>query len=84
MLLNPSKFRSLMPSVFGPDSCQNVLTSIFNSCIKCAFSSTFPQLILNTFSISKDDKPDSYMSIKCNRKFIYFSNLIQGFFLLFV
>lgn len=68
MLLNPHKFRSSMPSIFGPNDCQIVLTSIFNSCIKCAFQQEFPRRILNTFSISKDEKQDSYTQIKCKDK----------------
>ncbi len=75
MLLNPQKFHSLIPSTFGPDECHIVLSSIFNSCIKCAFRQTsFIQEILEAFSIPKDDKKDSYTQIKCMYQKSFFSS----------
>jgi hypothetical protein len=76
MLLNPQKFRSSMPSVFGPGDCQTILSSIFNSCINCAFQhTTVIQGMINTFSIPKDENKDSYIQIKCMNKtktFLFF------------
>ncbi len=85
MLLNPQKFRSSMPSIFGPSDCYTVLTSIFNSCIKCAFQQTrFIEEILKTFSTSNDEEEDSCTQIKCIYKNIFFSkNLIINFIEIF-
>jgi hypothetical protein len=66
MLLNPQKFRSSMPSLFGPGESHTVLASIFNSCIKCAFQQTsFIKRILDIFPTPNDDDKDSYTQIKC-------------------
>ncbi|CAF0921739.1 unnamed protein product [Adineta steineri] len=57
MLLNPQKFQSLMPSIFGPDQCHLILKSIFDSCIKCSFRpKSFMNRILDLFPLSKNDK----------------------------
>ncbi len=68
MLLNPQKFRTSMPSKFGPDESHIVLSSIFDSCIKCAFQPALllPE-ILDTFPPPKPEKKDSYVQIKCMR-----------------
>jgi hypothetical protein len=77
MLLNPQKFRSSMPSIFGPDDCQTIIALIFNSCIKCAFQQTsILQEMLNTFSIAKDEKQDSYTQIRCMNKNTFFFHKI--------
>ena len=65
MLLNPSKFRSMMPSTFGPGESDAVLARIFDSCIKCAFQQSFSQEILNTFPTPDDEKQHSYTPIQC-------------------
>ncbi len=73
MLLNPYKFRTSMPSIFGPNESHIVLTLIFDSCIKCAFQQTsLLQQILQTFPTPKADKKDSYVPIKCMSKTIEF------------
>ena len=65
MLLNPQKFRFSMPSIFGPAESLTVLTSIFDSCIKCAFQqASFLQEILHTFARPKTEKKDSYIQLK--------------------
>ncbi|CAF3520013.1 unnamed protein product [Rotaria sp. Silwood1] len=65
MLLNPQKFRVSMPSKFGPDECHVVLTSIFDSCIKCAFQqASFIKRILDLFPTPNDEEKDSYTQIK--------------------
>lgn len=65
IVLNPQKFRFLMPSVFGPGDFSVVLTSIFDSCIKCAFQPTiFNQRILELFPLPDATKKTSFTSIK--------------------
>ncbi len=84
MLLNPQKFGSSMPLIFGPGDCQTILALIFNSCIKCAFQQTsILQNMLNVFSISKDEKKDSYTQIKCMNKNIFFFSLINFLYKIF-
>lgn len=75
MLLNPQKFHSSMPKIFGPSDCLTIVALIFNSCIKCAFQQTsILQEMLHTFSISKNEKKDSYTQIICmNKKTSFFS-----------
>jgi hypothetical protein len=69
MLLNPQKFRSLMPSVFGPDECHTVLRSIINSCVNCAFRSTSViDEINDVYQLPEDEEKDSYTQIKCMYK----------------
>ncbi|CAF4026788.1 unnamed protein product [Rotaria sp. Silwood2] len=77
MLLNPQKFRSSMPSTFGPDECHIVLTSIFDSCIKCAFQqASFIKRVLDIFPIPKDEEKDSYTQIKLeNGTIVYIQQL---------
>ncbi|CAF3492966.1 unnamed protein product [Rotaria sp. Silwood1] len=54
-----------MPSKFGPDECHVVLTSIFDSCIKCAFQqASFIKRILDLFPTPNDEEKDSYTQIK--------------------
>lgn len=72
MLLNPQKFRLMMPSMFGPGESHTVLAAIFDSCIKCAFSQAFPQQILNAFPRPEISKQDSYTPIKCMSYFSFF------------
>ena len=65
VVLNPQKFRFLMPSVFGPGDFSLVLTSIFDSCIKCAFQPTsFNQRIRELFPSPEENKKSSFTSIK--------------------
>ncbi|CAF1020071.1 unnamed protein product [Rotaria sordida] len=77
MLLNPQKFRSSMPSTFGPDECHTVLTSIFDACMKCAFQqASFIKRILDQFPIPKDEEKDSYIQMKLeNGTIIYVRQL---------
>ncbi|CAF3710875.1 unnamed protein product [Rotaria socialis] len=83
MLLDPQKFRSCMLSVFGPDKCHTVLTSIFDACIKCAFQETsFTKRILEIFPAPKDEEKDSYVKIKLkNGTIVYIQQLetLDGF-----
>lgn len=66
MLLNPQKFRTSMLSVFGPAECHNVLASIFDCCIKCAFQqSSFIKRILDVFPIPDDEEKDLYTQMQC-------------------
>jgi hypothetical protein len=77
MLLNPQKFRSSMPSVFGPGECLMVLKSIINSCINCAFQSTLViKEIVDIYSIPEEDEKDSYIPIKCIVKRFLFKTLL--------
>jgi hypothetical protein len=73
MLLNPQKFRSSMASVFGPDDCHTVLTSILDSCVQCTFKqSLFIKRILELFPAPDDEKRKFYTKIQCMFKRIYF------------
>jgi hypothetical protein len=66
MLLNPQKFHSFMPSIFGPSQCHLILKSIFDSCIKCSFQPTsFINRILDLFSSTNEKKKNSSTQIKC-------------------
>lgn len=65
MLLNPQKFRLMMPSIFGPKEGDQVLSAIFDSCIRCAFHQSVLREILQTFSRSDEE---SFTPIKCRRK----------------
>ena len=63
--LNPQKFRLFMPSMFGPAECSLVLTSIFDSCIKCTFQPTpFINRILELFSTPDHDNDSSHTKIQ--------------------
>jgi len=66
MLLNPQKFYSSMPLIFGPNECNLVLKNIFDSCIQCSFQPTsFINRILDLFSSLNDKKTNSSIQIKC-------------------
>jgi hypothetical protein len=67
MLLNPQKFHSSIPSIFGPSEYHLVLKSIFDSCIKCSFQPTsFINRILDLFpSSNQNKKKNSSIQIKC-------------------
>ncbi|CAF0839712.1 unnamed protein product, partial [Rotaria sordida] len=65
MLLNPQRFHSSMPSIFGPSECYSVLKIIFDSCIKCSFQPTsFINRILDLFPSINDNKKNSSTQIK--------------------
>ncbi|CAF4715824.1 unnamed protein product, partial [Rotaria sp. Silwood1] len=65
MLLNPQRFHSSMPSIFGPGECYTVLKTIFDSCIKCSFQPTsFINRILDLFPSINDNKKISSTQIK--------------------
>ncbi len=77
MLLNPQKFHSSMPSIFGPNEYNFVLKTIFDSCIQCSFQPTsFINRILDLFSSSNDKKKYSSTQIKCifHRIFVFQKN----------
>ena len=77
MLLNPQKFRSSMPSIFGPGECLMVLKLIINSCINCAFQSTLViKEIIDIYSIPEEDEKDSYIPIKCIVKRFFLENFL--------
>jgi hypothetical protein len=66
MLLNPQRFHSSMPSIFGPSECHLVLKTIFDSCIQCSFQPTsFINRILGLFTSANDKKRNSSTQIKC-------------------
>jgi hypothetical protein len=66
MLLNPQKFYSSMPSIFGPNECNLVLKNIFDSCTQCSFQPTsFINRILDLFTSLNDTKKNSSTQIKC-------------------
>ena len=68
IILNPQKFRCSMPSVFGPDECSVVLTSILDSCIKCTFQpSLFISRIKDLFPTPNEEKKNSFTQIKCKK-----------------
>ncbi|CAF3053354.1 unnamed protein product [Rotaria sp. Silwood2] len=65
MLLNPQRFHSSMPSIFGPGECNSVLKTIFDTCIKCSFQPTsFINRILDLFPSTNDNKKNSSTQIK--------------------
>lgn len=65
IILNPQKFRFLMPSIFGPDQCSVVLTSILDSCIKCTFQPpSFISRIRDLFPTPSEEKKTSLQKIK--------------------
>lgn len=65
MFLNPQKFRSMMPSMFGPGEADQVLATILDSCIKCAFHQSVSREILNAFPRPDAERQDSFTPIKC-------------------
>lgn len=68
MLLNPQRFHSSMPSIFGPNEYDLVLKTIFDSCIKCSFQPTsFINRIRDIFP-SSNTKENSSTPIKCMLK----------------
>jgi hypothetical protein len=80
MFLNPQKFQTSMPSVFGPGDCHVVLKSIFDSCIKCSFqSASFINRILDLFHSSSDNKKNLLTQIKGRLKLSFFSNFYHMF-----
>jgi len=65
IILNPHKFRFLMPSKFGPDYCSVVLTTILDSCVKCTFQPpSFISRIRDLFPTPNEEKKNSFQKIK--------------------
>ena len=73
IFLNPHKFPSSLPSIFGPDECYTVMTSILDACVKCAFQqASFVKRILDVFPIPKHKDKHFYKPIQCTiRKFFH-------------
>lgn len=79
MLLNPQRFHSSMPLVFGPAECYSVLKTIFDSSTKCSFQPTsFINRIRDLFSSANDTKGSSSTPIKCNytKKLLTFETIM--------
>ncbi|UJR16455.1 hypothetical protein I4U23_003357 [Adineta vaga] len=64
LLLNPQKFHSSMPLVFGPNQWHLVLKSIFNSCIRCSFQPiSFTHRLMELFPSTNDEIQASSVQI---------------------
>ncbi|CAF0865687.1 unnamed protein product [Adineta ricciae] len=60
LLLNPHKFSSFMPAIFGPNQCHLVLKKIFDACIKCSFQpKSFTHRLMDLFPSTSDKKLNS-------------------------